>query len=875
MSQEKNFTNDFSNNDNYISTIKTYIEPSSFYLTISKKFFNLSTIDGEKLEFEENRERKITLDDFNSILFNKIIFSLIKNEDYSSKDYRFIFFLFLNLQTHYHIRSSLGYKTISKFFKKFFNSCMKTENGYHSTCNGIFSNTQIGAYINYFISELYKLLLNKEKIEIHNADEIAKININKIIKLENLNHIYKKYLKLIIKYILAFCNIFENTKDYQNYHITIYETFMKIKDKEFHKYFMKQLYKIYIKKGIYSFGDKFVKYVFSPIIILDIKDFKHKYDFKIPDDLIKSILSYQTKYKNNSNDFNYVKGTPYYFLNIIVLNKIMNDIINEENQDNKENILFKIIDNVSSNINLFVDDGNQMKVAELLLTDTVNKKPILDNLNKIELVKPYIKNIKELNNNQNYWKYFEYLFYDLCIDIYVQYSRDKKDKEDKENNDDLLNVSNPNLDITINASQDADIPILNNIKEESNNFKSMIINRFNNSNDYLINKFFTHNGLEEIKEETTQTILSQKSLEELFIMLDIVYYASIKFNDKKIKTKIIDEVKKIIIEIFKKTSEKGEFNCTLYNFLLNIEPKYIPDSNENCPIFTTNSLLLKKSYDKFIITFPLFIIFIINYFFKNNNSIEEFFKIIKAFITGYTNIVFVNLNDKGYDIYQLNYLYLINFIIKQILIIYLDKNDYKNNNNNNNIIEFHLPYCVQCKKKLKNPIIISRYLSQCIYCGEKNLFINGDIYSYLSQYKEYLEAFIKESVFNEITKLTYNVLNKFNERFQKINEVSLLRHNYYYKLMKEFFKFLNDVKYIIGENIPFTQEKKLYLDQKEVSLEEMIDYFFENFLTKEDKYPFDSILTLIYEDKFDLFNQLRKTIKHECGLALNKYSVNN
>ena len=286
-------------------------------------------------------------------------------------------------------------------------------------------------------------------------------------------------------------------------------------------------------------------------------------------------------------------------------------------------------------------------------------------------------------------------------------------------------------------------------------------------------------------------------------------------------------------------------------------------------------IIFKKSYDKFIITFPLFIIFIINYFFKNNNSIEEFFKIIKAFITGYTNIVFVNLNDKGYDIYQLNYLYLINFIIKQILIIYLDKNDYKNNNNNNNIIEFHLPYCVQCKKKLKNPIIISRYLSQCIYCGEKNLFINGDIYSYLSQYKEYLEAFIKESVFNEITKLTYNVLNKFNERFQKINEVSLLRHNYYYKLMKEFFKFLNDVKYIIGENIPFTQEKKLYLDQKEVSLEEMIDYFFENFLTKEDKYPFDSILTLIYEDKFDLFNQLRKTIKHECGLALNKYSVNN
>lgn len=869
MSQEQNFTNDLSNDANYISTIKTYIEPSSSYLSISKKIFNLSPLAEEKLEFEEHGERKISLDDFYSIIFDKTILSSIRNENYFPKDYRFIFFLFLNLQSNYHMRSSLGCKSISKFFRKFFNSCVRTTNQY-SECDIIFSNTQIVVYINYFVSELYKLLLNKEKIEVHNAEEIAKININKITKIENLDHIYIKYMKLIIKYTLAFCNIFESTKDYPNYHKTIYETFMKIKDKTFHEYYMKQLYKIYINKGIYSLGDKFVKYIFSPIINLDIKDFKYKNNY-----LIESILSYRPIDKNNSNnskDFNYTKGTPYYFLNIIVLNKIMNNfIINKENIDDKKDILLNILSAYSSNINLFVDDGNQMKVAELLLTDTVNKKPILYNLIKLELVKPYINNIQKLNSNQNYWKYFEYLFYDLCIDIYIQNSNDKKDKDNKNNNEDLLNMSNSNLDITINASQDANTSIFNSLKEETNTIKSMIVNRFNNSNDYLINKFFTHNGLEEIKEESTQTILSQKSLEELFIMLDMVYYVSTKFNDKKIIKNSIDEVKKIIIELFKQINEKGEFNCTFYNFLLNIEPKYIPDSDDNCPIFSNNSPLLKKSYDMFIITFPLFVIFIINYFSKNNNSIDEFFKIIKAFITGYSNVVFSELNNKGYDIYQLNYLYLINFIIKHILIIYIDKNDYKNNTN----IKFHLPYCIKCKKKLKNPIIISRYLSQCIYCGEKNLFINADIYSYLNQYKEYLETFIKENLFRDITKLTCNLLNKFYEKYQKRNEVPLLSYNYYYKLMEEHFKFLNDVQFIIGENIPFAIEEKLCLDQKEVSLEVMIDYYFDNVFTNEDKYPFDSILALIHEDKFDLFNQFRKTIKHECGLIFNKYSVNN
>jgi len=869
MSQEKTFTNDLSNNANYISTIKTYIEPSSTYISIPKKFFNLSPIAEEKLEFKEHSERKITLDNFNSIILNKTILSSIRNEEYYPKDYRFIFFLLLNMQSHYHFRSSLGCKNISKFFKKFFNSCMKGDYQY-SEYDSIFSNTQLGVYINYFISELYKLLLNKENIEIHNAEEIAKINVNKIIKIEKLDHIYKKYMKLIIKYILAFCNLFESTKDYPNYHRTIYETFMKIKDKEFHEYYMKQLYKIYINKGIYSFGDKFVKYIFSPIINSDIKDFKYKNNF-----LIESILSYRPIYKNNSNnpnDFNYTKGTPYYFLNIIVLNKIMNNIIiNKENLEDKKNILLNILNTYNSNINLFVDDGNQMKVAELLLTDTVNKKPIMNNLNKIELVKPYINNIQKLNSNQNYWKYFEYLFYDLCIDIYVQNSSDKKDKENKENNEDLLNMSNSILDITINPSQDANISIFNSLKEETNNTRSMIVNRFNNSNDYLINKFFTHNGLEEIKEESTQTILSQRSIEELFIMLDMVYYVSTKFNDNKINKKSIDEVKKIIIQLFKQISEKGEFNCTFYNFLLNIEPKYIPDSDENCPILSNNSFLIKKSYDMFIITFPLFVIFIINYYTKNNSGIDEFFKIINAFITGYNNVVFSYLNNKGQDIYQLNYLYLINFIIKHILIIYIDKNDYKNNIN----IKFHLPYCIKCKKKLKNPIIISRYLSQCIYCGEKNLFIDADIYSYLNQYKEYLETFIKESMFKDITKLTCNLFDKFYEKFQKRNEVHLLFHNYYYKLMKEQFKFLNDVKYIIGENIPFITEKKYCLNLKEVSFEVMIDYYFENVFTKEDEYPFDSILTLIYEDKYDLFNKFRKTIKHECGLIFNKYSVNN
>ena len=88
------------------------------------------------------------------------------------------------------------------------------------------------------------------------------------------------------------------------------------------------------------------------------------------------------------------------------------------NEELKQIMLPKFIDVFNSYINLFIDDGSQLKVAEFILTDRANNNIIMNNLDKNELIKPFIKEMDNIYKNQNYCQYFEYLFFDLSYEIF-------------------------------------------------------------------------------------------------------------------------------------------------------------------------------------------------------------------------------------------------------------------------------------------------------------------------------------------------------------------------------------------------------------------------------------------------------------------------
>jgi hypothetical protein len=89
--------------------------------------------------------------------------------------------------------------------------------------------------------------------------------------------------------------------------------------------------------------------------------------------------------------------------------------------------------------------------------------------------------------------------------------------------------------------------------------------------------------------------------------------------------------------------------------------------------------------------------------------------------------------------------------------------------------------------------------------------------------------------------------------------------------MSEHFQFLNEIKLIIGKNIPFVIDPNCDINNKEGSLEEYMNIFFERYLTNQNKYPFKAIYDTIDKDNYESFNSFRKTIKHECLLAEHRY----
>ena len=841
--------------NNYMSKVKTYIDNSAINIEKEKNnIYDLTLSDITNIEIDNFKGKKITLEKIHQIIFDKTIFSLIKAHKLSMEEYRFLFYCFFNKYFYKNYHERLGHINSEKFFKKFFNACISQKE------RGIFFNRDITVLINFYIKELFDTITNK-KLKINGPKDINDLPLDNI-NLEQLSKTGIKYIKSLIKYILAFCNILEYSEYNGKYHIAIFETFIKIKDEIFHEYFMKQLYKIFINKGIYKHGKVFAPNIFYPIIYENNKISQHLFTTQTFS-LINSILSFVPKYYKTNNN----KYSPYYLLNIIVLIKIMDDL--KVNEELKQIMLPKFIDVFNSYINLFIDDGSQLKVAEFILTDRANNNIIMNNLDKNELIKPFIKEMDNIYKNQNYWQYFEYLFFDLSYEIFLRHYIN--DKNSGKNNN--LDKSDYFSEKDLNSSEYfADLIITNDkFRKEILENVQKVINKFVKSNDIFISKYFTGN-IDLINEEDINIILNKKNLEELFILLDIIYRVSKRSEDQKVIKKSIIDVQNIIQQIIVKSfGEKEKFNCTIFNFLLMIDEQYLP-SGKDFNLIDCNNILLGKNYAEFINSYPFYIIFLINYCTKYNYNAETFFVLLNGFMKGSCQNVFNYLDDAGkhyFHTLEFNYLNLIYFIITQILNVHLDK---ITDNEINNNITLHLPYCIYCKKKLENYLIHSKYLSQCIYCGEKYLYLNtNNLYEYLLKNKKELEKFVADDLYKIITDITCHIIYKYEEKKNNKNdELFLLAFGMFYKIMEEHFKFLNSVQYITGKNIPFVIDPNNRINYKEGVLESIIKNIFEDFKNKR-KYPFKIIYECINNDNYDSFNSCRKTIKHEWALAKNIY----
>ena len=877
MEQEPN-KSQVSGIDNYMSVVKSQIADSPDDFSTLKKYFDIDSSSAAKLKMQQFEKTEGSLDYIYATLFDNIIFSLLDEQKMYKKDYLFLFYYFFKKE-YYNNFIRLNNKNTGKFLKKFFNSCVNGERD-----EIIFENSEIGEFINYYIFELFRFI-GKTKItdKIKCLKDIQELRESKkeIKNLEQLDKRDFKFVKNLIKYTLAFANILENSKYYKNYHLEIYQLFNDIEDKLFKNYFRKQLYKMCLNKGVYKHGNFFMLYLFNPLKCKDNNLFENKLS-TLFNDLVKNILGYESKYSpEEKEDIKKKKEnkSSFYLLNSTNLFKIINDLgVN----DDLENILLcKFTESFNKKINLFLDDGNQLRVAEFILTNTINQKNIIDYLDKMELIKPYINNMNNLNNNKDFWQYYEYLFFDLSVDTYIlksfneeSSSKNKKKLLEQPKTEISFLSQNPSQMLNNNSSF---IDLNNDISEkEKKDNVDIIIKKFQNSNDKFIQRYFNLNYKDSLEEEKLDDILEQKSIESLFLLLDIIYRISNKAKDKETIKKSIKDIKKIIRHIIEKCYKENEcnkFNCAIFNFILKVDSKYLPSPDNFDVINSITEILLKINYDEFIKSYPFYIILILNYYPSNNCDVNEFFKILKAYLIGYSDTVFDSLDDEQKHTIQLNYISLFHFIIEQLLNLYLD--NISEENMDDNILKF-LPYCVNCRKKFKNPIICSKYLSQCNHCYHNCLYVNTNLYNYLKNNKKDLEAFIKDTAYEKITNITFCVLHKFEKKLNEKDRIPLYSYHLYYKLMKEHFQFLNYIQNILGKNIPFTEDK-ITLGGKVMTLQELIDHYFEEFEKEKniDTKTLNEIYNSIKEDGFKTFNNYRKAIKQNCALTEIKYSEKN
>ena len=183
--------------------------------------------------------------------------------------------------------------------------------------------------------------------------------------------------------------------------------------------------------------------------------------------------------------------------------------------------------------------------------------------------------------------------------IIFKYSNEQK-KEINNTNYSYLNQSDSqSLDLNDYNFTDKNISK----KKSKQNYIDLIIKKFNNTNNFIINKYFIKSNDDD--NLNIDDFLSNKNVEELFILLDLLYLISIKSVENNIIKNSIKDIKKIIACIIKKSFNEKKFNCTIFDFIINIDKKYNPLSSEFC-IITSNEILMKNSFVIFIETYPIY-----------------------------------------------------------------------------------------------------------------------------------------------------------------------------------------------------------------------------------------------------------------------------
>ena len=380
---------------------------------------------------------------------------------------------------------------------------------------------------------------------------------------------------------------------------------------------------------------------------------------------------------------------------------------------------------------------------------------------------------------------------------------------------------------------------------------SEILEKLKNQDNYFVNKYIKK------KEEKRKLgdVTSNKSVEDLTLILDILYNL---INLHPEYDNIIEEIYELADTIRIKSEEVGLFNCLIFDFILQIKKEmYNPQYINNFIKYDSNYKISNKAL---ILVYPSYIIFLINYYPKSNSNISEFLLKMGKFMKAYAKNVFNQIEEEvkkeSFTHHlQINYLFLFYFLVQQFIIAY------KNNKNENESIDIgHLPYCPMCKKKNKNPLIMTKYLSRCNYCDELFLYINSNLIPYLR--KNIPKNFI-DGLYESITFLTCNILNKFKEKYEKRNtEKSMANYQLYYKIIRDHFAFLNYLKRLVG-HIPFLIIKDYDFNNEPDALEESLKSFRQKYLNDKTKYPFKSIYDCIENGDFGKFNIVRKAIKHE------------
>ena len=100
MNQQVEYTSNQENkgnktlNINYMSTINTYIENSPSNFVINKELYDLEECDIGKYIIEDFRKRRASLDEIQSIYFDKTIFFLLERQKLTSREHLYLFFFF-------------------------------------------------------------------------------------------------------------------------------------------------------------------------------------------------------------------------------------------------------------------------------------------------------------------------------------------------------------------------------------------------------------------------------------------------------------------------------------------------------------------------------------------------------------------------------------------------------------------------------------------------------------------------------------------------------------------------------------------------------------------------------------------------------------